>query len=107
MKHIEKNERSRRSTDFEKKELIYKQPKCDLCGKPAVWQIAVFSRVFFRCKEHRHLISREYANAVYYKGAWREVWNVQDTGWSVDKTMDMVRIEGLEKNKIPLEKYID
>ena len=83
--------------------------KCDDCGKPAVYKIAVLTRIFYRCKEHRHVISREYQNFIIYEGEWYEIWNVglYEKGWNSDETMDDVRRKGLEKQNIPPDKYLD
>ena len=84
------------------------EPICDVCGKPAVWKIKVLTRTFYRCKKHRHLMSKEFQNHVLYNKQWLLVWDVfeDEDCWNSDDTMDDVRRKGLKKLCIPTEDYL-
>ena len=85
------------------------QRKCDLCDKPAVWRILVMFGMYyrFRCKEHQWLAAREYGYDVWYKGKWVNIGSYEDaTDWW-DKCVGEAKLEGLKKNSIPPEEYIE
>jgi len=77
------------------------KPKCDKCGKTAVWRMFAMTRIFTRCHEHRHLISREYRNDIFHNGKWKTIWGETNDPEEAEMTMDDVRKIGCKYNGIP------